>query len=113
MELRVFARLPPSLRCCLGTLMLVLSLCSPQYFGVSASAEFACQPKFLLVRWKGFASILTTPHLLTGPALHPTGPLHLVPRFPAVPWPCRYTAVSTPRISPTHSYLPLNPYPWL
>lgn len=55
MELRVFARLLPSLRCCLGTFMLVLSLCSPQYFGVSASAESACQPEFLLMRLRGFA----------------------------------------------------------
>lgn len=60
MELRVFVRRPPSLRCCLGILMLALPVAPPssgfrsQRLGrVRVSAESACQPEFLLVGWIG------------------------------------------------------------
>lgn len=76
MELGVFARRPPSLRCLLGTLMLALPV-APQaslFWSHSASAESVRQPEFWQVSGMGF--VLNLDH---APSVHrlrsgPTGP---------------------------------------
>lgn len=100
MELGVFARRPPSLRCRLGTLVLALPV-APQaslFWSHSASTESVRQPEFLLVSGIGLA--LNLDHALSVHWLRPrpTGPIDLVPCFPSVPWPDPYTIVPAPRM---------------